>query len=187
MKFFLNTPYIFILCTFTLLTLCGCAGILPVPGGIETTNRSFYESKDDMKERLTKLQVGMTKENVFSILNRKKEELDILKREEIVSALFGGSEPNLQENWNGDIRGRHFLQSLSGYRLNYKVVKRKHGINSPIGVRTDKKGFSYSAVLIFKDDYLYENPIISGGIIDDSSSSTIFDFINPGVVMDEVR
>jgi hypothetical protein len=178
---------IFILLPCFIFILSGCAQILPVPGGTDTVNRSFYESKDDMQERLKKLEVGMTKENVFSILNRDKEELDILKREEIVSALFGGSDSNLKDDWNGETRGRYFIQSLSGHRLNYKILKRKHGINSPIGVRTDEKGFSYSAVLIFKDDYLYEKPIISGGIIDNSSSSTIFDFLNPGVIMDEVR
>ncbi len=166
------------------LLLTACAGVLPVPGGSDTTNKSFYISKGDMKERIEKLKIGMSKDKVFSTLGRNKEELVLLNREQLVTALFGGDKP-ASNNWNGSgiINDRYFIQSLSGYRLNYKIIKRKHGIKNPITVQTDQVGFDYSAILIFQNDYLYEKPIISGGVIDNSSSKTLFDFITPGMVM----
>ncbi len=164
------------------ILLTACSGILPVPGGTDTTNKSFYISKGDMKERIEKLEIGMDEDQVFSILGRKKEELILLDRKQLVSALFGGDKP-ATDQWNGDTNNRHFIQSLSGYRLNYKVIKRKHGIKNPITVQTDQIGFDYSAILIFQYDYLYEKPITSGGVIDNSSSRTLFDFITPGMVM----
>ncbi len=135
-----------------------------------------------MKERIDKVEIGMSKDEVFSTLGRNKEELVLLGREKVVSTLYGGDKPESGQ-WNGNANNRNFIQPLSGYRLNYKIIKRKHGIKNPITVQTDQIGFDYSAIFIFQDDYLYEKPIISGGIIDNSSSSTIFDMLTPGMVL----
>ena len=165
-------------CSLVLAT-GGCAGYAPVPGGDATTNKNFYESDIDMKARLATLETGMSRAEVFERLGRKEEDFITLERESIIQALLGGSDASISSMLDGWETEWEFIQSLSGYRLNFKVVGREHGLDSPIGMRTDETGFSYSAVLVFRHDQLFEKPIVSGGIVHTTTSKTIFDYLSP--------
>ena len=163
-----------------LMFLAGCADIAPVPGGTDSINISFYGTKEELLARLTGLVPGTPEKEVLSRLGRREGELTRLKRDEIITSLLGTSIVTFED----DTSREDVLHALYGYRLNYKNVKRRHGFSSPIRVRTDEKGFSYAVTLIFYEGWLFEKPIVTGGVINESSSATIFDFLNLGTVVD---
>lgn len=173
-----------LLCFTALMVITGCAGILPVPGGNETVNESFYETKDDLLSRLENITPGMTEEEVFTALNRRGGDFQRLTRQEVITALLGTSNVEFRDGAEEKNYNQYLLQSLYGFRLSYQIVKRKHGFSSPIRIRTDEKGFDYIVTLIFRDGILFEKPILSGGVINASKSKTVFDYINPGTVLD---
>ena len=161
----------------------GCANHMPVPGGDDTINKHFYDTNDALLRALDRLKPGMSKERVFSALQRQENDFLELNRIEIIEALYGGSEVEL--NW--DLRRQqpdgHLLQSLHGYKFMYKNVEREHGFTSPIRMKTYETGYSYTVYLIFKDNVLFEKPILSGGLINSTSSGRIFDYLNPGMIL----
>jgi len=165
-----------------LLLLAGCAGRAPVPGGNDSTNEGFYKDPDDFKVRLSRLQIGMAEEEVFAQLGRYRTDFITLSRQEIVTALFGGGSLQVPGDPAAQNALLYNLQSLYGYKLEYKNVKRKLGFSSPIRVRTDESGFDYTAILIFQQGRLFEKPVISGGTVNDKSSKTVFDWLNPSML-----
>lgn len=174
---------IFIMLAAVLTGITGCAGILPVPGGNETVNESFYETKEDLLARLETITIGMTEKQVFSALGRKEADFQRLTRQDVVTALLGTSNVEFKDGEDTQKYNHELLQSLYGFRLSYEIVKRKHGFSSPIRIRTDEKGFYYIATLIFRDGVLFEKPILSGGVVNASSSKTFFDYLNPGTLI----
>lgn len=163
-----------------LLMLTGCAEHAPVPGGTDNVNSSFYKTKGDFLSRLPDVAPGMSQEEALAKLGRKEGELVRLKRDEILTALLGTDNITLKDE---NIR-QELLQTLYGYKLIYKKVERKHGFTSPIRVRTDEKGFDYTVILIFRDGSLFASPIVTGGVVNASSSKTFFDFLSPGIAVD---
>jgi hypothetical protein len=177
----MHTKHFLILFGLPFLVL-GCAGVAPVPGGGDTVNGSFYKSEDDLKTRVDSLKEGMTQAEVFAKLNRKKDDFIALGRDEIMAALYGGQQYAMSTFSRPD-HNRQYIQSLSGYKFTFKNIKRKHGVSSPISMRTHENGYHYTTTLIFKDGVLYEKPILSGGIVNASSSKTLFDYLNLGSVV----
>lgn len=171
------------ICILIALACAGCAGILPVPGGNEAINESFYGTKEDLLSRLEGITPGMTEKEVFKALGRKEGDFQRLTRQEVVTALLGTSNVEFRDGTEEPSYSQNLLQSLYGFRLSYQIVKRKHGFSSPIRIRTDEKGFDYIVTLIFRDNLLFEKPILSGGVVNASSSKTFFDYLNPGTVM----
>lgn len=167
---------------FVILT--GCAGVLPVPGGDKTINKTFYKTDEDLLLALGKVDIGISEEEVFTTLDRKKEDFIKLDRYNILEVLYGGSDTELQQRVAGQNHQNHLLQSLYGYRFSFKSVETGHGLSSPIRLRTDEEGYDYTVSLIFRNGYLFEKPILSGGKVKSSYSSTIFDYLNPGIVLD---
>ena len=166
----------------TCLSLQACSGVLPVPGGRSTINDDFYHSDAEMQASLESLKIGMTEQVVFSKLGREKEDLNKLDRQGIIQALYGGQfSPYISGSAENPYANLD-LKALSGYELNCRSVKRKHGLKSPISIRTNEQGYDYKATMIFLDGALFEAPIISGGLIDSSSSKTLFDYLNPSMV-----
>lgn len=174
----------YLLGVFLLLLVAACASAFPVPGGTDTVNKEYYESQDAFKQRIASIERGMPKIEVLARLGRQERELTQLRREEIVSALFGSTNVNPRDIYPSEQDWQNFIRNLHGYKLQYKNVKRKHGFTSLIRVRTDERGFSYTVYLIFQDGVLFENPILSGGIVNSASSSTLFDFLTPKVFID---
>ncbi len=172
------------MCAAILTGTTGCAGIMPVPGGNETVNESFYETKEDLLTRLETITSGMTEKEVFAALDRHEADFQRLTRQEVVTALLGTSNVEFKDGTEEQNYNQHLLQSLYGFRLSYQIVKRKLGFSSPIRIRTDEKGFDYIVTLIFRDGVLFEKPILSGGVVNASTSKTFFDYLNPGTVMD---
>lgn len=166
-----------------LFILPGCAGFLPVPGGGETANRSFYATPDDLLARVGNVRPGMSEAGVFAVLGYGKADMVRLERSQIVMALYGSTTVEFRDGTPEHEGGSRFLQSLYGYRLYYKVVDREHGFSSPIRVRTDETGFDYAVTFIFREGILYEQPIVTGGVVNRSSSRTFFDYLNPGIVV----
>ena len=162
------------------LTLGACAGVAPVPGGTDAQNRPYFTDGNDLKEKLAELKPGMTEEEVFARLKCRKEQLLQLDRIGIRRALFGGENAPLPGTPEQQLEIHNFLQTAYGYRLDFKDVKRKHGFSSPIRINTEEKGFRYEVTMIFHHGKFLEKPIISGGIVNGSSSQTLFDFLNPG-------
>lgn len=169
-----------------LLALAACAQLAPVPGGTDSVNPSFYSAKEDFLARLGTLQPGMSEADVMAHLGRKEEELIRLKRDEVMIALLGTSNVEIRDGAQETAADGSQLQSIYGYRLNYRVVERHHGFSSPIRVRTDESGFDYAVTLLFRDGKLAERPIITGGEINASSSKTFFDFLNPGTAVNRI-
>lgn len=165
------------------LGLSSCAEVAPVPGGTDAQNRPYFESGADLKEKLAELRPGMTEDEVFAHLKCRKEQLVLLDRIGIRRALFGGENAPLPGTPEQQIEIQNFLQKAYGYRLDFRDVKRKHGFSSPIRIRTDESGFSYTVTMIFHDGRLIERPILSGGLVNEIRSQTIFDFFNPGTGM----
>ena len=169
---------------FLALFLTGCAGHIPVPGSSEAVNPAFYSTEQDLLERLGQLKPGMTESEVFAKLGHSGEDLMRLERSQVVTALYGSSAVEFHDGSDQPEEDSRFLQSLYGYRLEYKIIKREHGFSSPIRIRTDEKGFDYAVTLIFREGALYEKPILTGGVVNRSSSKTFFDYLNPGTIID---
>ena len=179
----MNIFKVFILVILPAFVLSGCAGVLPMPGSSESINRDFYENDVSMKERVLSLREGMTVSEAFAHLGRKESDFIMLDRTQIVAVLYGGQQLEFVQNVSYPMQERNFLRGLSGYNLAFKKVKRKHGLSSPISLKTKKMGYSYETNLIFKDGYLFEKPILSGGAVDVISKKTVFDYMTPATVM----
>jgi hypothetical protein len=162
-----------------MLALAGCAGHAPVPGGDDRVNSDFYDSPDDFLRRVRSLHPGMTHAQVFATLGHNPAEMNKLSRAEITGALYGSSSAQFDGTLAEQEQARRFLQSLYGYRLVYADVEREHGFSSPIRIRTEEGGFKYTVLLIFQNGILFDQPILSGGVVNDSSSRTLFDVLNP--------
>jgi len=173
------SPYRFIVAAL-ILTLAGCAGHAPVPGGSESANVTYYRSPDDLVARLGQIRTGMPETEVFARLGRTPKELTWLRRDEVLTALMGTNNVEFRHGFEE----KDLIQSVYGYRLEYKSIKKKLGFSSPIRITTDRKGFNFTVTLVFKDGVLFTDPVLSGGIVNTSSSDTIFDFLNPGTVLD---
>ncbi len=109
--------------------------------------------------------------------------MTILRRDEIVTALLGTNNVEVRDGVNGARLKQTVLQSLYGYRMSYVSVHSRHGFSSPIRIQTDEEGYNYTLTLIFSDGRLFEKPILTGGVVSQSSSKTFFDYINPGTVI----
>lgn len=164
-----------------LLALSGCAGALP--GGSDSINKSYYDSNADLESWVNSLEVGMSREETFARLGRVEKDFRRLARNEIVGVLFGGEDAGIPVHFYTDENILSYLDSLEGYRIEYKTVKRRHGFTSVIRVQTDAKGFDYRLNLIFKDGKLYQKPFLTGGQVNTTSSKTIFDYMTPGLII----
>ena len=164
-----------------LFVLGSCAGFFPVPGGTDTSNAEFYGTREDFLAHLSTISPGMTEQEALDKLGRKKDDLVQLSRNEIVMALLGTNNVEFKDNQDSD---RTFSRSLYGYRMNFKFTERKHGFSSPIRIKTDERGFDYAVTLIFREGRLFEKPILTGGVVNNSSSKTFFDFITPGTAIE---
>ena len=166
------------------LGLAGCAGKFPVPGGSEDVNEKCFSSEAEMEAHVAEILPGMPEEHVLGVLCHKKENLVRLDRRDIRIALLGGDNQLFAGKSTND--DPELIDSLYGYRLNYKSVKRVHGFSSPIRIRTDESGFNYFVTLIFQDGVLYAKPILSGGVVDNTSSGTVFDALTPGSIVNRI-
>ncbi len=173
-----------VLLVLSAIFLISCAGVAPLPGGADTVNNSFEGSEVDLKQRIHDLKEGMTRQDVFDYLERDEEHFILLRRDEILTALYGTADiPVSKTKIDGPLGDRDMLKTMEGYKLVFKSVKRKVGLSSPIAIRTNENGYSYCAILVFKDGVLYEKPILSGGIVDTSATKTVFDYLSVGSVM----
>jgi hypothetical protein len=169
-----------------MLALAGCAGIAPVPGGTDSVNSAYYSNEMDFKSRVGQLQPGMGESQVLYILGRTREEMRQLNRNEILSALYGANTMQMMNSVAAREETTVFMRSLYGYQLQYKDVSKDHGFVNPFRIRTEEEGFSYTVNLIFKNGLLLERPDLSGGVVHDTSSSTFFDYLNPGSLISRV-
>ena len=145
---------------------------------------------------------GMSEGEVFAKLcsSSKKESMARLDRREIRTSLLGGPDVPFVSPGGGVITGgapdpsaktselsdSQIIQSLYGYKLSYKSVKKKHGFTSLIRIRTDESGYDYIVTLIFQNGALFANPILTGGPVNTVTSSTLFDFITPGTIVSRI-
>lgn len=163
---------------------CGmssCAGAFP--GGSDSTNKGYYNNPAELKEWASSLEAGMGRDEVFARLGRVKTDLKILSREETMTVLFGGRNGGVPITFNPGTDIKTYLESVEGYRLEFKDVKRRHGFTSPIRIRTDESGYDYTLNLIFREGRLIEKPVLQGGIVNKQDSSTLFDYLNPGTIL----
>lgn len=164
-----------------ILTLSACAGSMAMPGGSESLNENCFKSASDMEQRLAGFLPGTSEDVVLEALCVKKEDLQKLDRRDIRIALLGGD--NIPFSGEQAVDEQGLMQSLYGYRLNFRNIRRKHGFTSPIRIRTDESGFSYAITLIFQGGALFEKPLLSGGLVSGSSTGTLFEYITPGSIM----
>ncbi len=166
-----------------ILCMQGCAGSAPVPGGTTAVNQPYFNSGNDLKIRVDKLTPGMSEDEALKVLGIKKAQMTLLDRIGIRKALFGGENSPLPGTPEEQMEIYTIIQESIGYKLDYKDTYRKHGLSSPIRLQTDEKGVSYSVTMVFHDGTLLEKPVLSGGPINDTDSTTIFDFLNPGTAI----
>jgi len=162
-------------------SLSACADKMPVPGGTGALNQTCFNSIADMQARILSMPVGMPEGQVFNRLCIKRETLTRLNRQEIRTALLGGPDV-LFSSADGETDSQ-IIESLYGYKLPYKSVKSVHGFTSPVRIRTDETGYDYTVTLIFREGKLFSRPILTGGVVDNVTSGTLFDFITPGTVL----
>ncbi|HYD18595.1 MAG TPA: hypothetical protein VEF76_08965 [Patescibacteria group bacterium] len=167
--------------------LQACAKGAPVPGGSEAVNQPYFNSGNDLKERVNKLYPGMTEAEAFRTLGVKKEQMTLLDRIGIRKALFGGENAPLPGTPEEQMEIYTVIQESTGYKLDYKDVRKKHGLSSPIRMQTDEKGVSYSVTMVFHGGNLLEKPVLSGGLVNETDSTTIFDFLNPGTAIGLIK
>jgi hypothetical protein len=171
------------LCLVLTLALASCAGVAPLPGGGDSVNAKYYQSPDDFKARVAQLQAGMNEQLVLDILGRQANEMTRLSRQEVVVTLLGPNTMQVLDDSREREETRRFLQSLYGYKLEYKDVDKHLGFASPIRMRTEETGFGYEVSLIFQNGVLVEKPEMTGGIVNESSSKTLFEYLNPGTMI----
>lgn len=172
-----------VLCLSLTLALVSCAGVAPVPGGSDSVNSDYYKSADDFKTRVSTLQAGMSEELVMDILGRKPEEMVRMTRNEVVTALYGPNTMQVVDSSNERDETHRFLSSLYGYRLEYKDVDKHLGLASLIRMSTQKEGFGYTVYMVFQGGKLLEKPEISGGPVSETSSKTLFEYMNPASML----
>ncbi len=160
----------------------GCAGVAPVPGGTDLVNQSFYKSREEFLDKFAALKPGLPRETVFQMLNRKPEDFSRLDRQEMVAALFGSNNVQFKE-LDATEASTSFVQNLEGYYFEFETKARVHGLSSPIRLQTDESGFDYKVTLIFYQGNLLGLPILSGGVVNDVKTATIFDYLNPGTAV----
>lgn len=174
------------LCALALMLLLGgCAGALP--GGSDSINKSYYNSNAELEAWVESLEPGMSKAEVFARLGRVEKNFKRLTRSQIVGTLFGGEDAGIPVHFHTDESILAFLESLEGYRIEHKNVKRRHGLASPIRLQTDAKGYDYVLNLIFKDGKLFQKPYLTGGLVNQTSTKTIFDYLDPGMAIGIAR
>jgi hypothetical protein len=170
-----------------LLVFTGCAQHMPAPGSDSRTNDNLYNSETEFLRIVEHLEPGMPQKEVFFRLGVTKDDLVRLDRANIINVLYGGANVQFSGSFEQQRYTRDFLRSLYGYRLDYNIVEREHGFSSLIRINTKESGFRYNVVMIFQYGYLFDKPIVSGGTVDNVRSSTFFDFINPGTVMNQLK
>jgi len=163
------------------LWLAGCAGTLP--GGTETVNENLFDDTKMLQQWVDSLQPGMSKGEVFARLGRLERDFTRLDRSQIIGVIFGGEDAGIPSHFQADEQILAYLESLEGYRLQFRRVKRKHGIASPIRLQTNENGFDYRLSLVFKNGALYQKPFLAGGVVNDIETQTIFDYLNPGSIL----
>ena len=164
--------------------LTACADKMPVPGGSSEVNRKCFGSIAEMQARLLEMHIGQAEGEILTKLCANRESLRRLERGEIRTALLGGPSVLFAQD-NGETDAE-VIQNLYGYSMTYKQVKSVHGFTSPIRIRTDEKGFHYTITLIFRNGMLFEKPLLTGGMVNDRKSSTLFDFLTPGTFISAV-
>ncbi|MCB1537730.1 MAG: hypothetical protein H6865_00855 [Rhodospirillales bacterium] len=167
------------------LLMGGCARF-PVPGGTESVNGKAFKGADDFRTRIDQLVPGMGESQVFAIIGRNRDSLTRLSRPEVISALYGGSAVQMISGPAERAETRAFVDSLYGYRMNFRNTKKDVGFASPIRMQTHETGYNYSVDMVFQNGVLFENPVLSGGLIDGTSSRTVFDYLNPGMAVDRI-
>ena len=168
---------------FIAFALGGCAGIAPVPGGTDSINDKYYMSEGDFKSRVGQLQTGMQEDHVLYLLGRSLNDLHQLSRDEILTALYGR---NTTQNLGiGAERAQNvaFINSLYGYQLQYRDISKAHGFVNPFRIRTEKDGFDYAVNLVFRDGLLLVRPDLSGGVVHNTTSATLFDHMSPSMIL----
>ncbi|TAL27736.1 MAG: hypothetical protein EPN97_16720 [Alphaproteobacteria bacterium] len=164
------------------LALSACTSVVPVPGGTDANNENYFKSADDLREHVGKLQAGMEEAAVFSALERERNDFLQLNPEDVWrlalsrGVVAGGDNP---------VAGAP--GALTGYRLRYKSVTRRHGMSSPIRIRTDESGFSYELTLLFRNGRLLDNPVLSGGAVNEVRTHTLFDYLTPATTFGYMR
>lgn len=143
-------------------------------------NSQGYSSQLDLLDRVKGLQIGMSEDLVLTMLKRTRNDLVMLSRPEIITALYGGGSSGFNGTYEEQERARAFLQTLSGYKLLYINTEKDHGFSSPIRIKTHESGYNYTITLVFQNGRLFDKPALSGGPVDDYSSKTVFDYLNPG-------
>lgn len=169
-----------LVCAALIFTLSGCAGSAAVPGGDNETNRALLQSRDAFLGKMSMIRGGMHASQVAQILGESQKKLILLNRAQVVDELFGGNHIGLAQSFSSRGEYMNYVQSLAGYKLYYVDHDKEHGFVNPIRFKTQKRGFEYEVTFIFEHDYLLEDPIIAGGRIDRSKSTTLFDVIDPG-------
>lgn len=182
----MNSPALKTVLALFLLMAGGCAGVAPVPGGTDLVNQSYYKSREEFLGKLALVKPGMTRAEVFKQLGRQEEDFTRLDRTAIVAALFGSN--NVQfKDLDANEASKSFVQMLEGYQFEYESKNRIHGLSSPIRLQTNEAGFDYKLTLIFYQGNLLGWPILAGGVVNDSQSTTIFDYLNPGTAVDAAK
>lgn len=177
--------YLIMLLLVMAVSLTGCSGVLPVPGGDDEENQHFYKSEEELKTLVAQISSGMEKSLVFSILGRQEHDFIKLDRPGIMESLYGGSGGGFSGTLQEREQARLFLQSLEGYRFSFKFINRDLGFSSPIRIKTDQSGYDYTLTLIFREGRLFDQPILSGGVVDGSNSKTFFDYLSPGLLLSQ--
>lgn len=165
---------------FLSVMLGACTGIMTVPGADDQMNSKGDQSQQELINRIGGLQIGMSKDLVLNILHKNENDLVLLSRPEVITTLYGGNNSGFDGTYEQQEKVRAFLQTLCGYKLQYINTEKEHGFSSPFRMKTHESGYNYTLTMVFQNNLLFDKPVLSGGLVDETTSKTIFDYFNPG-------
>ena len=149
----------------------GCASVNGFHSGGESTNVSMFNGVSDLEQRVASLKLGMSRAEVFTVLGVNVKSVRKLTRQEVTSTLYAGTRPEISGGLEEMEKARAFFNSLDGYSIRYRDVDEQTSF-SFTRVNKTSKGMDVAVALIFKDGKLYDKPEISGGPVNQKSSTT---------------
>lgn len=162
--------------TKNIATAFALASAITVTGGCAVmdsqvqSNADFFSGEEEIRSRISQLEVGMDKQEVFETLGVKAENLHSLDRKGIKIALYGSENQKID---GSEEEVRKFLSDMEGYKLDYKSIDRDRSLSFSFRIKTESTGYDMSIYMVFKNGKLFDKPNVKGGLVNENESDPI--------------
>jgi hypothetical protein len=159
-----------VISAFILSSALLTTGACTVIDSRETTNSGAFNGSGDLETRLNTIQVGMSKDEVFSAIGLPEQRMQRLNRAEIKVALYGSPDQELEGT---EEQVRQFFSDIEGYSFRYRDIDKDRSLTASFKVKTESEGTDMRVSLVFKSGKLYDRPDITGGVVNDTDRDPI--------------